>query len=94
MLFNIHDLTGTIRCWTYRYPTRDAAPVRPPKFTATRPILAVKAVHVFLSPVADQQAALFGQLRVKEGMAKNTYGTGCFMLMNTGEKVGKSETAC
>ncbi|MDU2481642.1 MAG: glycerol kinase [Klebsiella sp.] len=34
----------------------------------------------------DQQAALFGQLCVKEGMAKNTYGTGCFMLMNTGEK--------
>lgn len=32
------------------------------------------------------QAALFGQLCVKEGMAKNTYGTGCFMLMNTGEK--------
>lgn len=34
----------------------------------------------------DQQAALFGQLCVKEGMAKNTYGTGCFMLMNTGPK--------
>ena len=39
----------------------------------------------------DQQAALFGQLCVKEGMAKNTYGTGCFMLMNTGEKAVKSE---
>ncbi|TZE83012.1 glycerol kinase GlpK [Calorimonas adulescens] len=34
----------------------------------------------------DQQAALFGQACYKPGMAKNTYGTGCFMLMNTGEK--------
>ncbi|CEG22125.1 Glycerol kinase [Planococcus massiliensis] len=34
----------------------------------------------------DQQAALFGQACFEKGMAKNTYGTGCFMLMNTGEK--------
>jgi glycerol kinase len=34
----------------------------------------------------DQQAALFGQACVKPGMVKNTYGTGCFMLMNTGTK--------
>jgi glycerol kinase len=34
----------------------------------------------------DQQAALFGQACIKPGMAKNTYGTGCFMLMNTGTK--------
>ncbi len=34
----------------------------------------------------DQQAALFGQLCTQPGMVKNTYGTGCFMLMNTGEK--------
>ncbi|WP_421384727.1 glycerol kinase GlpK [Bacillus salacetis] len=39
----------------------------------------------------DQQAALFGQACFSEGMAKNTYGTGCFMLMNTGEKAVKSE---
>jgi glycerol kinase len=39
----------------------------------------------------DQQAALFGQACFQPGMAKNTYGTGCFMLMNTGEKlVGSS----
>ena len=38
----------------------------------------------------DQQAALFGQACYEEGMAKNTYGTGCFMLMNTGEKAVKS----
>ncbi|SHI40995.1 glycerol kinase GlpK [Pseudozobellia thermophila] len=34
----------------------------------------------------DQQAALFGQACFKKGTAKNTYGTGCFMLMNTGER--------
>ncbi|MGF1573738.1 MAG: glycerol kinase GlpK [Sumerlaeia bacterium] len=45
---------------------------------------------VFAHPVAvggvagDQQAALFGQLCTQAGMVKNTYGTGCFMLMNTG----------
>lgn len=38
----------------------------------------------------DQQSALFGQLCFQEGMIKNTYGTGCFMLMNTGEKIVKS----
>ncbi|QGQ99014.1 glycerol kinase [Paenibacillus psychroresistens] len=39
----------------------------------------------------DQQAALFGQACFEKGMAKNTYGTGCFMLMNTGEKAVKSQ---
>jgi len=34
----------------------------------------------------DQQAALFGQACTQPGMVKNTYGTGCFMLMNTGTK--------
>ena len=39
----------------------------------------------------DQQAALFGQTCFEKGMAKNTYGTGCFMLMNTGQDAVKSE---
>ncbi|TAI47990.1 glycerol kinase GlpK [Flagellimonas allohymeniacidonis] len=39
----------------------------------------------------DQQAALFGQMCTQEGMVKNTYGTGCFMLMNIGEKPIVSE---
>ena len=38
----------------------------------------------------DQHAALFGQLCTRPGMVKNTYGTGCFMLMNTGRKVHPS----
>ena len=40
----------------------------------------------------DQQAALFGQACYEVGMAKNTYGTGCFMLMNTGDKFVQSKS--
>lgn len=39
----------------------------------------------------DQQAALFGQTCFEEGTAKNTYGTGCFLLMNTGENIVESK---
>ena len=41
--------------------------------------------------VGDQQAALFGQLCVNKGDIKNTYGTGCFMLMNTGDEAIESK---
>ena len=48
--------------------------------------------HLPIAGIAgDQQAALFGQACFEPGMAKNTYGTGCFMLMNTGEKAVVSE---
>jgi len=39
----------------------------------------------------DQQAALFGQMCIRPGMVKNTYGTGCFMLMNIGDKLTFSQ---
>src|SRR5215831_7800457 len=43
--------------------------------------------HIPIGGIAgDQQAALFGQMCTQPGMVKNTYGTGCFMLMNTGDK--------
>jgi len=55
-----------------------------------------KALFSEAIPIAgiagDQQAALFGQACYEKGMAKNTYGTGCFMLMNTGEELVKSES--
>jgi len=45
------------------------------------------ASRVPVSGIAgDQQAALFGQMCIEEGMVKNTYGTGCFILMNTGRE--------
>lgn len=51
-------------------------------FTARLPIAGI---------AGDQQAALFGQVCTQKGMAKNTYGTGCFMLMNTGQEPITSE---
>jgi len=56
------------------------------------------ASEVFDSPVpgagiaGDQQAALFGQMCIEPGMVKNTYGTGCFMVMNIGTKPIESKS--
>jgi glycerol kinase len=48
---------------------------------------AIFASHVPIAGiVGDQQAALFGQMCIEPGMVKNTYGTGCFILMNTGDQ--------
>lgn len=63
-----------------------------PKVTPSSGIVDVTNTTFFASkvPIAgiagDQQAALFGQLCTEKGMAKNTYGTGCFILLNTGTK--------
>jgi glycerol kinase len=57
----------------------------------------VAETRLFGSPMpisgiaGDQQAALFGQACFSQGMAKNTYGTGCFMLMQTGDKIIRSK---
>lgn len=52
----------------------------------------VNGMKIPINGVAgDQQAALFGQACFEPGMAKNTYGTGCFMLMNTGTKIQQSK---
>lgn len=63
-----------------------------PKVKQSSEIYGYTTTTLFASkiPIAgiagDQQAALFGQMCTKPGMVKNTYGTGCFMLMNIGEK--------
>ncbi len=55
-------------------------------------VYAYKGVAIPITGVAgDQQAALFGQACFEPGMAKNTYGTGCFMLMNTGSNIQLSK---
>ncbi len=55
--------------------------------------LEYKGVKIPITGVAgDQQAALFGQACFEEGMVKNTYGTGCFLLMNTGERLFLSQS--
>ena len=49
-------------------------------------------IEIPISGIAgDQHAALFGQLCINEGDIKNTYGTGCFCIMNTGDKIVKSK---
>ncbi len=63
-----------------------------PEVRSTSEVYGETAKGLFEQPIpiagiaGDQQAALFGQTCFKRGMAKNTYGTGCFMLMNTGSK--------
>jgi glycerol kinase len=52
----------------------------------------IDGIEIPITGIAgDQQAALFGQACFRPGMAKNTYGTGCFMLLNTGEQAHASE---
>jgi glycerol kinase len=52
----------------------------------------INGIEIPITGVAgDQQAALFGQACFEPGMAKNTYGTGCFMLMNTGSTIQQSK---
>ena len=88
MLFNIH--TGT---WdTELLQLLDIPASVLPEVKASSEVYG--HTHETNTPVAgmagDQQAALFGQLCTEPGMVKNTYGTGCFMLMNTGEKAIQS----
>ena len=53
----------------------------------------IQGIDVPVAGIAgDQQAALFGQGCFKPGDVKNTYGTGCFLLMNTGNKIYQSKT--
>ena len=63
-----------------------------PEVKSSSAIVGESAADLFGGPIkiagnaGDQQAALFGQTCFAEGLAKNTYGTGCFMLMNVGTK--------
>ena len=59
-------------------------------FGVIRPELLGSEVPVY-GVAGDQQAALFGQTCFHEGMAKSTYGTGCFLMLNTGSEALKSE---
>ncbi|MES1221674.1 MAG: FGGY-family carbohydrate kinase, partial [Bacteroidota bacterium] len=61
------------------------------RFGVTDPARAAGLAVPVSGIAGDQQAALFGQLCTQPGMVKNTYGTGCFMLMNTGSKAVASK---
>lgn len=93
LMFNIYDLK-----WDEELlKILDIPASMLPEVKPSSHIYAQTAAHHFFGqevPIAgaagDQQAALFGQACFEQGMAKNTYGTGCFMLMNTGEKAVRS----
>lgn len=93
LLYNIYDLE-----WDKEICRKLGIPMQMlPEVKSSSEIYGETDPSVFFGqkvPIAgiagDQQAALFGQQCVEKGMAKNTYGTGCFMLMNTGEGAVKS----
>lgn len=88
MLFNIHTLQ-----WDEELLKIFDVPLNMlPEVRSSSEVFAETAGEIFAAkiPIAgiagDQQAALFGQMCTKTGMVKNTYGTGCFMLMNIGNR--------
>ena len=93
MLFNIHTLQWDAELLDlFGIPTSMLPEVRSSsevygnttgQFTSPIPISGI---------AGDQQAALFGQMCIEPGMVKNTYGTGCFMMMNIGDKPMESKS--
>ena len=95
MIYNIKDL-----CWDEKLlsildiPKSMLPEVKNSSEVYGHTNLGGKGKEGFMVPIAgmagDQQAALFGQACFNKGEAKNTYGTGCFLLMNTGEELVRS----
>ena len=88
MLYNIHDL-----CWDdellklFNVPKCMLPEVHPSSYNYGYADHTIVGEDIpICGVVGDQQAALFGQLGVEKGSMKNTYGTGCFLLMNTGDE--------
>ncbi len=88
LLFNIHTLAwdeDLLRL--LKIPASMLPEVRPSSEVYGRVSTQLGVGEVPIAGIAgDQQAALFGQMCVSPGLTKNTYGTGCFLLQNTGEK--------
>ena len=93
MIFDIHKLEWSKELLEYfDIPLAMLPKVLPSSAVYGYTDSTVLGGKVCISGVAgDQQAALFGQCCFEEGEAKNTYGTGCFLLMNTGSNAIKSE---
>lgn len=93
MLFNIHTLKWDNELLKlFSVPKQMLPAVYPSSHMFGYLDKAYMGVNVPVCGVCgDQQAALFGQPCLDEGDVKNTYGTGCFLLMNTGEKAVKSK---
>lgn len=93
MLFNIYELKWDKDILEYLDIPESMLPdVKPSSYVYGYTDKSIFGVEIPIAGDAgDQQAALFGQTCYDKGMAKNTYGTGCFMLMNTGEKAVPSK---
>ena len=93
MLFNIHDLKWDEKILkALEIPASMLPEVRPSSCIYGYTDQTVTETPIAISGAAgDQQAALFGQCCFEPGEAKNTYGTGCFLLMNTGKEAVKSK---
>ncbi len=94
LMYNIHELKWDSELLAaLDVPAAMLPTVRPSseKYGETDPAVFLGGSVPIAGAAGDQQAALFGQTCFQPGMAKNTYGTGCFMLMNTGEKVYESK---
>ena len=95
MLFDIRTLAWSTEMCDLLHVPIDALPeVKPSsgRFGVTADTCGVPAGIPISGIAGDQQAALFGQACFRPGMAKNTYGTGCFMLLHTGDKVIRSQS--
>ena len=88
MLFNIHTLTWDAELLKlFGIPASMLPQVRSSSEIYGYTDAALLPFRVPIAGIAgDQQAALFGQMCIEPGAVKNTYGTGCFLLMNTGDK--------
>ena len=92
LLFNIHELKWDEEILeTLNIPKSMLPEVKPSSCVYGHTDSSILGGEIAIAGAAgDQQAALFGQTCYAPGTAKNTYGTGCFMLMNTGEKAIES----
>ena len=104
---HVTDVTNASRTMLYDIHTRawdgelldllDIPRSMLPEVRSSSEVYAETSGDIFARPIpiagiaGDQQAALFGQMCTERGMVKNTYGTGCFMLLNTGGQAVPSE---
>lgn len=93
LLFNIHNMQwddDLLKLFGIPHSMLPEVRSSSEVYGLTQNILTASSVPV-AGIAGDQQSALFGQMCTQPGMVKNTYGTGCFMLMNTGDKAVPSK---
>jgi glycerol kinase len=92
LLFNLHTLAWDPQILNYfAIPASLLPEVKPSSAIFGETSLFGGSVPI-AGVIGDQQASLFGQQCFRHGMVKNTYGTGCFLLMNTGTEIPHSES--